>query len=136
MERRCLCCRKRFTTTRNPDQRYCANRLCQNKRRQLYQRDKLKNDPAYYESHQLSQKKWQRAHPTYWSEYRLKHPLYVQANRMEQVNRDKKRYPIAQKSGRDFMLANMYSFIGKNEYISCSYKIILGAKNGLQICTL
>lgn len=136
MERRCLFCRKRFTAIRNPSQRYCANPLCQKERRKQYQRDKLRNDPTYYESHQLSQKKWRAAHSTYWSEYRLNHPLYVHANRLAQENRDKKRHLRPAKSGRDFMLANMYSLICKKEYISCSYKIFLGTKTSLQICTL
>ena len=135
-QRRCVCCRKRFIPKRNTKQHYCANPTCQKERRKRYQHKKLKSDTDYKESHRISQKKWRATHPGYWHTYRLNHPVYVLSNRLSQAIRDKNRRQRKQKAGHDFVLANMYSLIQKNNYVSGSYSIFLGAKTGLQICTL
>ncbi len=135
-KRRCVCCRKRFTPVRNPHQHYCAKPICQKKRRRKYQQIKLKKDVDYKETHQISQKKWRDSHPGYWRNYRLHHPNYVVSNRLAQAVRDQKRRQKEQKVGHDFVLANMYSLIWKNNYISSCYKVFLGTKTCLQICTL
>jgi hypothetical protein len=128
-QRQCICCRTRFTPLRNPTQRYCANPSCQKKRRCKFQRQKLKRDADYKETHRSSQEKWRDKHPDYWRQYRIQHPIYAQCNRAQQVKRDQKRRQQARKTARVFPLANMYSLIQKNEYYSNSYKIILCRKN-------
>jgi transcriptional regulator NrdR family protein len=134
-QRRCVCCRQRFTLVRNSQQRYCAKPACQKKRRCQYQQSKLIRDVDYKETHQISQKKWRHAHPSYWRHYRLQHPAYVVTNRLAQRVRDKKRRDQQPNLGHDFVLANMYPLIWKNNYISNNYSIILGIKTCLQICT-
>jgi hypothetical protein len=38
-----------------------------------------------------SQKKWQQAHPNYWTQYRQQHPEAAERNRSRQRQRDQKR---------------------------------------------
>lgn len=124
-QRQCRCCRKRFIPSRNAVQRYCARSTCQKKRRSKYQKQKLKRDIEYKETHRSSQQKWRLKHPDYWRHYRMQNPVYVAVNRDKQVIRDKNRRKMSSKSVRDMLLANMYSFSIKNEYISNGYKIFL-----------
>jgi hypothetical protein len=134
-QRRCTHCRSRFIPLRNHHQHYCSKLVCQKTRRCRYQKKKLNEDPDYKAAHRLSQKKWRYKHPDYWRCYRLQHQEYVAANRLAQANRDQK-YKDVMKPGRDFGLANMYSLFHKNINISYCYKVFLGKKTALQICTL
>lgn len=124
-QRQCRCCRVRFIPSRNEHQRYCSKSTCQKKRRSKYQKQKLKRDAEYKETHRSSQQKWRLKNPNYWSQYRIQHPVYVAANRAKQVIRDSKRRRNNQKPCATFLLANMYSFSLKNEYISNGYKAFL-----------
>ncbi len=135
-QKRCAHCRLRFTPLRNSHQRYCSKPACQKMRRCKYQKKKLKQDPDYRETHRSSQRKWRYKHPDYWRHYRLQHPVYVAKNRLAQASRDHKHSKSDPKVGHIFRLANMYSLIPKITYISSCYKIILGTKTALQICTL
>jgi hypothetical protein len=124
-QRQCLCCRVRFIPSRNEDQRYCSKSACQKKRRSKYQKQKLKQDGEYKETHRSSQRKWRAKNPDYWSQYRLQHPHYVVINRVKQAIRDSNRRKKKSKILCDFLLANMYPLSLKNEYISNGYKIFL-----------
>lgn len=124
-QRQCLCCRIRFIPSRNLNQRYCAKSTCQKKRRNKYQKQKLKRDIEYKETHRASQQKWRFKHPNYWHHYRMQHPVYVIANRTKQVIRDKNRRKRTSKFVDNIVLANMYSLSIKNEYISNGYKVFL-----------
>ena len=135
-QRRCIHCRTRFIPLRNSQQHYCSKAVCQKKRRSMYQRQKLQNDPEHKEAHRASQQKWRYNHPDYWRRYRLGHPAYVVANRVAQAKRDQKSDKSGLKSGHDFGLANMYSLIEINYYISDCYNVFLGRETALQICTL
>jgi hypothetical protein len=128
-QKRCACCRIRFTVSRNPGQGYCGKPSCQKKRRCKYQKKKLKRDVDYKETHRSSQQKWRYKHPDYWRTYRLQHPLYVEANRLSQMSRDRKRRHQKEMRGHEFMLANMYSLFRKNNYVSYSCNINLGKEN-------
>jgi len=128
-QRHCRCCRVRFIPLRNEHQRYCSKSTCQKKRRSKYQKQKLKRDPEYKETHRSSQQKWRVKHPTYWSQYRIQHPVYVAANRAKQIFRDSKRRRKDPKSCATFLLANMYAFCQKNKYISNGYKVFLCEKS-------
>ena len=122
-QRRCVYCRTRFTPLRNFHQRYCSKAACQKKRRSHYQQQELQNDHDYKEAHRTSQQKWQYNHPDYWRRYRLEHPAYVVANRVAQANRDHKNDKSDLKPGHDFDLANMYSLIEINTYLSNCYTV-------------
>ena len=108
-QRHCRHCRVRFIPSRNEHQRYCSKSTCQKKRRSNYQKQKLKRDADYKETHRSSQRKWRLKHPYYWSQYRIQQPAYVATNRTKQVIRDSKRRKGNQKPCATFLLANMYS---------------------------
>lgn len=152
MERRCLCCCSRFIPSRNKNQRYCNKSDCQRKRRSSHQKQKLKGDADYKDTHKASQKKWREKNPSYWRLYRSRHPAYVDNNRKQQTARDHKlkTYPFKQNlpipcfdvNGTLFArkthcldLANMYSLKSENYNFSYNYAIFLPEKNILQICT-
>jgi len=90
METRCCsCCKKAFhPRAQCPDQKYCSKAVCQRVRKRLWQRNKLKSDPAYRENQQAAQQRWRVLHPSYNRDYRLKHPDYVARNREQQRRRD------------------------------------------------
>ena len=54
-QRQCICCRARFTPSRNPNQRYCAKSACQKKRRCKYQKQKLEQDVDYRANQRASE---------------------------------------------------------------------------------
>ena len=87
--RYCSCCKKAFhLRTQCPKQKYCSKRACQRERKKIWQRNKLKSDPAYRENQRDSQQRWRGSHPFYHRDYRLKHPDYVARNREQQRQRD------------------------------------------------
>lgn len=122
MERRqCVCCRARFTPSRNPNQHYCANPTCQKKRRCRYQQKKLSSDADYRSNQRAAERCWHKRHPAYWQKYRNQNPQQVIKNREAQVIRDKKRTVKKSVFSSGFMLATMYSFSQKNNYLSYGY---------------
>jgi hypothetical protein len=126
MERRqCICCRARFTPTRNPDQRYCAKSPCQKKRRCKYQKQKLAQDADYRANQRASEQNWHKRHPNYWQHYRKNRPHQIIKNRNAQYERDKKRRRRGAILYSGPMLATMYSFNQDNFYLSCSYNTFL-----------
>lgn len=142
MERRCVCCTSRFTLLHNKDQRYCNKQACQKKRRSAYQKQKLKADSDYKETHESSQKKWRDKNPDYWQQYRSQHPTYAESNRKKQTARNAKRSKHLKNSASLFLplfvnptifaikpcakvIANMYSLFPNNIIFSCSYECIL-----------
>lgn len=124
-QRQCVCCRARFTTSRNPNQRYCAKPACQKKRRCKYQKQKLKQDIDYRANQRASERNWHKRHADYWQYYRKSRPQQIIKNRDAQRERDKKR----RKKGRILysgpMLATMYSFNQDNFCLSSSYNAFL-----------
>lgn len=126
MERRqCVCCRTRFTPSRNPNQYYCANSTCQKKRRCRYQQKKLSNDTDYRSNQRAAEKNWHTRHPAYWQKYRNHNPKQVIKNREAQAIRNKKRIAKTAVSSHVPMIATMYSFNQKNNYLSFSYSDFL-----------
>ncbi len=89
MEVPCLHCGS-FFLPRNKTQNYCSSASCQRARRRNWQKNKLQRDSEYREGQRISQKKWLKANPNYWKEYRAKNPNKVKRNRMLQRIRRKK----------------------------------------------
>lgn len=81
---------------RNPrvkNQQYCSSRVCQNARRNLTNKTKIKKSSACRLLRQARNKRWRDAFPAheYQKKYRENHPDYVQRNRNLQKERNKKR---------------------------------------------
>jgi hypothetical protein len=60
---------------------------CQRERRRRWQRAKRLTDPDYKTNQRTAQRAWSRRHPTYWAEYRRRHPDYCERNRSQQRTR-------------------------------------------------
>jgi len=69
---------------------YCADRNCQQARKNLWQRD-ARRDPDYKENQARAQQKWCADHPDYWRDYRAHHAGYTEVNRQKQSARNAKR---------------------------------------------
>lgn len=88
MERQCVNCAEAFIIDiRHLRQKYCAKKECQSARRNLWQREKLKQDADYRANQTDAQRRWREKHPDYWKNYRAKHPGYVERNRAMQKQR-------------------------------------------------
>jgi hypothetical protein len=51
----------------------------------------MRSDPDYKFNQTLSNKKWAKAHPGYWKDYRQRHPDKAERNRMLQSIRNRRR---------------------------------------------
>ncbi len=90
--RQCAGCKKPFQPRpQSPKQQFCSESICQKERRKRWQAAKRQNDPDYQENQARAQSKWAGANPSYWSDYRQRHPDYVKRNRERQRERDAQR---------------------------------------------
>ncbi|NIN01186.1 MAG: hypothetical protein GTO24_24765 [candidate division Zixibacteria bacterium] len=91
---RCAHCRSLFRPDpRVKNQRYCGKKACQRARKNLWQRQKMADDPDYKENQRDCHRSWLRHNPGYWRRYRSQHPEYVQRNRLLQKDRNTRRSP-------------------------------------------
>lgn len=82
--------------TRNPrlkKQKYCSSKACQNARRNVTNKKKLKKSDQTRILRRLRNKRWRDSYPVheYQNQYREDHPKYVTINRQKQKQRNKKR---------------------------------------------
>jgi hypothetical protein len=70
----CKHCSRSFERLKNPAQTYCSQKDCQLARKQAWRRKKMSQDADYKANQQTANKRWQSKNPTYWQEYRAKHP--------------------------------------------------------------
>lgn len=95
----CRQCGKR--TRKNPriknNQHFCGCQRCQQSRKNLWEREKLKKDPDYFDQRKRQKLLWRKNRPAhqYQSEYRQSHPLYAENNRKKQNLRNKNAQKIA-----------------------------------------
>ena len=62
-------------------QRYCGSRACQQARKNKHERERLKNDPVYYEKRKAQKANWQnKQQGAYQKTYRENHPDYNNRN--------------------------------------------------------
>jgi hypothetical protein len=88
----CRYCQQAFQPSKyRPDQAVCSQPECQRRRRRDYHREKLRSDPVYAQVIHDSQKHWCEDHPSYWKQYRERHPEVAERNRQRQLRRDQKR---------------------------------------------
>jgi hypothetical protein len=73
-------------------QHYCGSKICQQARKNQWERDRLGSDPAYRAYRSLAKKKWYQGYPgdRYQHAYRQAHPDYVSGNREKQGERGKR----------------------------------------------
>jgi hypothetical protein len=87
--RNCKHCGISFEPFKNPKQSYCSKMDCQLARKREWRRKKMKQDIDYKANQKAANKRWQSKNPTYWQEYRTKHPEYAEQNRIAQRTRDR-----------------------------------------------
>jgi hypothetical protein len=73
------------------DQKYCGKKSCQQKRKNLWEIEKLKTNPTYYHKRKVQKKNWYKNKPgdLYQRDYRNKHKCYTNNNRVKQRKRNK-----------------------------------------------
>ena len=74
-----------------PGQTYCSRSVCQQARKNKWNRKKYATDPDYREGIQAAQQKMKEKNPGYWQDYRARHPKYTQKNRAQQRLRNQNR---------------------------------------------
>ena len=67
----CASCNQLFIVRpQSPMQSYCSETECQRKRRQLWNKRKLHEDPDYRANQRAAQQAWHARNPDYWQTYR------------------------------------------------------------------
>jgi hypothetical protein len=90
----CQHCHRRVK--KNPrlkgEQHYCGQAACQQARKDKWERERCRSDPAYLAKRKLAKKNWHRGYPgdRYQHFYRQEHSDYTKSNRCNQQKRDKK----------------------------------------------
>jgi hypothetical protein len=89
-------CRRLFDPDpRVKNQRYCSEKECQRARKQIWQKEKLAQDPDYRENQRDCQIQWHQRHQGYYKKYRQDHPRYRKRNALLQGYRNSKARTIA-----------------------------------------
>ncbi len=132
----CRQCGKR--TRKNPRikniQHFCGCQRCQQSRKNLWEREKLKKDPDYFEHRKRQKSLWRKNRPShqYQSEYRQSHSFYAETNLQKQQLRNKKASKIAFESHfkkvvkTDALIAE--NLVGRGLYEIKPYKTCPGKK--------
>jgi hypothetical protein len=79
-----------FFIPRNRKQNYCIEQPCQRARKAAWQRYKMKTDADYRTQQKLSNQKWIRNIPGYWTRYRQRNPDKAERNRILQHARNRR----------------------------------------------
>jgi len=122
-KKNCISCNVIFETKRNPQQTYCAKQSCQNRRKHLWRKTKLEQDPDYSLNKQKANKRWQQLHSSYWREYRARHPTYTERNRQQQRERDRRRNKLLSRHDASH-LAKCDALPEENALPTGTYKLI------------
>lgn len=79
-------------------QKYCGSPVCQQARKNRWEREKQKHDKDYRDGRREAKKRWYSRYPgdRYQNHYRNTHPDYLESNRGKQQKRNK---PHAVESG-------------------------------------
>ena len=95
----CCHCGGFFTPSpRHKNQNYCMKPDCRRAKKAAWKREKLRTDPDFKLDQQLSNKKWAKANPDYWKNYRRENPEKTLRNRQLQIIRNRRR---SKKSNRE-----------------------------------
>jgi hypothetical protein len=122
---RCKCCGRRlWPRPQNPHQQYCRLKECQNERRRLWRKERLRSDPDYRGNQADSQKRWLEKRPDYWRQYREAHPEYVAQNRRLQKERDGLKRELRAVAESGALLAKSDACPEKSETIPVYYELL------------
>jgi hypothetical protein len=89
--KRCCSCKLEIQCrSQNPNQKYCAKKVCQNARKRLW-KARRRQGPDYRETERAAQKAWREKNPSYMANYRRNNPEYVARNRQQQGARNARR---------------------------------------------
>ena len=80
-----------FFIPRNKKQNYCVEQPCQRARKATWQRYKMKTDSDYRTQQKLSNEKWVKKNPGYWTRYRQRNPDKAERNRILQHIRNRRK---------------------------------------------
>jgi hypothetical protein len=121
----CCCCGDVFErSVRHKNQCYCPKPECHRARKAAWKRYKMRSDPDYKFNQALSNKKWAKAHPGYWQDYRRRHPDKAQRNRMLQTIRNRRRRTKAQNRSNEELIAKVDASIVNNLKIVGQYWLV------------
>lgn len=86
------------------NQQYCHSKLCQQYRKNQWEKDKLKRDEGYREKRKFQKAQWRKGRPAheYQKQYRIQHLVYQQKNRDSQNKRNKARKKIVKTDAPKF----------------------------------
>lgn len=108
---RCTICRKLFTPSlRHPHQSVCFSPECRRKKRNRWQKQKMKTDPDYRANQRQANQKWRASHPLYYKTYRKSHPEQTLRNRLLQKVRNSRRFtqqPVLLRADFNDLIAKM-----------------------------
>jgi hypothetical protein len=113
---------------------YCGCRICQQARKNLWEREMLKSNPMYHQQRKSQKASWREHRPDhqYQRDYRKTHPCYAETNRKKQLLRNKNAQKIAlEHTNRkivktDALIAE--SLIGRGLYEILPYRTRPGKK--------
>ena len=98
----CCHCGDYFAASpRHRNQKFCKKPKCQRARKAEWQRNKLDSDPEYRANQRQSHQEWLQANPTYWKDYRRRHPKRAERNRLLQGIRNRRRCSSYQANARE-----------------------------------
>jgi hypothetical protein len=127
-KRTCRHCRRLFIPVRNTHQKFCNHRKCQNVRKSVWRREKLKHDSDYRENQNQACKRWRKKNPWYWKHYRAAHLPYTEGNRFRQRQRKQAFYKGPEPPPSQF--ANSDALTPKNPFKAGTYQLIPLPYNG------
>jgi hypothetical protein len=87
-----------ITRPQKKDQKYCSKPKCQRQRKNKWQRKKRQTDKDYRANDAAARQNWAEKNPRYSRLYREAHPGYVERNRQQQRERNKRR---SEEAGRE-----------------------------------
>ena len=125
MSCRCQHCRRRFASrAQNPDQEYCNRKVCQNERRRIWRRKRLRSDADYRANQRASHNLWLSKHPDYYRQWRRRNPDYVERNRHQQRTRDRLKRDLAVLSKTGAVLAKSDACQKETSAITDYYELV------------
>lgn len=128
MGHQCESCRRTFQPSRNvPNQKYCSRQECQRERGRRWQSQKLKEDAEYRANQADAQRSWRQKHLDYWRQYRASHHEYVERNRRQQQERNRRRGMGHEAAA----IAKMDALTTSKPLISGRYRLIPLCNDGL-----
>jgi len=122
----CSCADVFERSVRHKNQCYCPKPECQRARKAAWKRFKMRTDPDYKYNQTLSNKKWAKAHPGYWRDYRKRHPEKAERNRMLQSIRNRRRSSTPKNRSNQELIAKVGASIVNKLRVVGQYWLVPG----------